>query len=171
MPPSVLKGIQSLLSGIQSTLQSWQCPVLLPERGYGLNCSGRGLCLPSFWGAVLVLLIAVWEVSGVYLHVSWEGSVSFWTRTPVLSLLPWRWASPKLLLGPQPSRPHCISQRLCPVLTASGQGTQPSACPVPPAQPCPGFPLRTHSWPPVIAAYLLSCHRCWVCVNSAEPGQ
>ena len=60
---------------------------------------GWGLCLP-FWGAVLVLLAAVWEVSGVYLHVSLEGSVSFWTRTPVRSLFPWRWASVPLLLGP-----------------------------------------------------------------------
>lgn len=60
-------------------------------------------------------------------------------------------------LPPQPSRPHCISRRPMGASSsaAAGQGSQPSAGFLPPAQPCPGFSAPS----PVIAAYLLSCHR------------
>lgn len=168
MPPSVLKGIQSLLSGIQSTC--WPCGALSHYRrgGYGLNCSGMG-ALPPFWGSsVSSANSCLGGVRGVSACIlGRECLILDQDSSPVPLALemgkcpvtPWPSPSPA---GHIASAKGCG----CPVLTASGQSTQPSACPVPPAQPCPGFP-RTHSWPPVIAAYLLSCHRCWVCGTSA----
>lgn len=66
-----------------------------------------------------------------------------------------------LLVGPHPCPAGLIAsaagQGGCPALAAAGQGSQPSACLLPLAQPFPGFPAPSL----VIVAYLLSCH-CWV---------
>lgn len=157
MPPSVLKGIQSLLSGIQSTC--WPCGALSHYRrgGYGLNCSGMG-ALPPFGGSVSSANSCLGGVRGVSACILGKGvSHSGPGLQSCPSCLGDGQVSRYSLALPQPSRPHCISQRLrVSVLTASGQGTQPSACQSLPA-PAPALaPLRTHSWPPVIAAYLAS---------------
>lgn len=142
MPPSVLKGIQSLLSGIQSTC--WPCGALSHYRrgGYGLNCSGMG-ALPPFWGSsVSSANSCLGGVRGVSACIlGRECLILDQDSSPV----PLALEMGKCPVTPWPSPSpagHIASAKGygCPVLTASGQGTQPSACPVPPAQPCPGFP-------------------------------
>ena len=142
MLPSVLKGIQSLLSGIQSTC--WPCGALSHYRrgGYGLNCSGVG-ALPPFWGSsVRSANSCLGGVRGVSACIlGRECLILDQDSSPVplalemgkCPITPWPSPSPA---GHIASAKGCG----CPVLTASRQGTQPSACPVPPAQPCPGFP-------------------------------
>lgn len=75
---------------------------------------------------------------------SQEGRCLFLDKDP--SPVPPSWRQEKtshcsLALTPaQQASLHQPQARGCPVLTAAGQGSQPSVCPLPPAQPCPGFP-------------------------------
>ena len=142
MPSSVLKGIQSLLSGVQSAC--WTCSALSRYRrgGYGLYGSRMGALPPFLGSSVSSASSCLGGVRGVSACISGrECLILDQDSSPVpLSL-----EMGKCPVTPWPSRSpagHVASAkgRGCPVLTASGQGTQPSACPVPPAQPCPGFP-------------------------------
>lgn len=142
MPASVLKGIQSLLSGVQSTCRT--CGALSHYRrgGYGLYCSRTG-ALPLFWGSsVSSANSCLGSVRGVSACIlGRECLILDQDSSPV----PLALEMGKCPVTPWPSPSpagHIASAKGwgCPVLTASGQGTQLSACPVPPVQPCPGFP-------------------------------
>lgn len=152
--PSVSKWGPVYLSDVE-----W-CLVPLLESRTLSHCSWDG-ALPLFWGSRMSP--AGTSQGGVRGVSPWGcGETLFLSEKEPLSLD--KSCAPFLgdgkvsrcsLALPQPSRPHCISRRPgCLVLTASGQGSRPSSCPVPPAQPCSGFPAPTSSCYPAIATYL-----------------
>lgn len=118
------------------------CLVPLLERRTSPIAPGMGLCLP-FWGAVLVLLAPLWAVSGVYLHVSQEGSSHPKQGPHFCPFFPGDGkVSHYSLALPQPSRPHCVSRRprvsgSDSIRTGVPALSLPSpSCPAPPWFPC-----------------------------------
>lgn len=112
MPSSVLKGIQSLLSGVQSTC--WMCGALsrYQRGGYGLYGSRMG-ALPPFRGSsVSSASSCLGGVRGVSACISGrECLILDQDSQSGHSFLGDGQVSRYSLALPQPSRPHCISQR------------------------------------------------------------